>query len=67
MWRGDISKVTKTFYEGDLKTMANSNVRCTWTDYENSPYKAHINGLEQIYGKQKRVVAGSKVLQGVNG
>lgn len=68
MWRGDLRKETKTFYSGDLKSMAeNKTVRGTWTDYENSPYKAHIKGLEQIYGKQKRVVAGSKILQGVNG
>ena len=67
MWRGDISKVTKTFYEGDLKMMSNSGVRGSWTNYNESPYKTHIKGLEGVYGKQKRIVAGSKVLSAIDG
>ena len=68
MWRGDLRKVTKTFYSGDLKSMSDQKtVRGAWTTYKDSPYATYMKGLEGIYGKQEGSNTRPEILSATNG
>ncbi len=57
------NKVTRSFYDGDLKNMARQEFRCSgWSTYSESPYAIYKKEMEGADDKQERNYVRPKIL-----